>query len=313
MGFRPPMLRSGPHLGSLALADAVAPPPPPLRLRDRGWPGPWGLGFSVLIHVGLAVAIGWMGLAARHLSQPYVLEVAVVPAAQHRSPDLEGTATTAAIPQPQRVPAPPVDEAAEAAKPQPAPPVKAPDVQPQPVPPAKAPAPEPAKTEPAKTEAAKPHPAEAAETQSAEAKPKHKPAQPESATVAHPPAPPSSPQLAERAPAEGPAVHTSHGLADPTVSGPADLRVLVRPNVRYPRIALQLQEEGVVNLVVEVGADGVPKHITISKSSGYGSLDQAAIEYFKEMRFAPPIRNGKPTAITINAPFEFKLKHANAD
>jgi protein TonB len=118
-------------------------------------------------------------------------------------------------------------------------------------------------------------------------------------------------QLAVRPPAEirSHGTHgSSHGI-ETDMGKEAKLRPVVSPPVEYPRIAIQLREEGTVVLTVAVGADGVPGEISVFQSSGFGSLDQAAVQMMQHWRFAPLMRDGKAVATTTVIPVKFHLKH----
>jgi protein TonB len=207
-----------------------------------------------------------------------VLEVAVVTAAPEQS---------AAPPQP----APPVEPVTEAPA---APREAAPPVDPAPA-------------------AAAPPPAEDAVRQAEPAEPKPAPAEPAKAVEKPPePAKPHAapPQTAARPPAqishgtEG----TAHGVAHESSIAPT-IKTLTTPTPEYPRVAIQYREEGTVYLTVTIGVDGVPTAVTLYKSSGFGSLDEAAIKTMRQWRFVPVLKNGRPEAVTIYVPMEFRLKH----
>jgi protein TonB len=58
---------------------------------------------------------------------------------------------------------------------------------------------------------------------------------------------------------------------------------------------------------VLVGEDGVPQEITLARSSGESSLDEAAMEAVKDWVFKPAQRNGMPVRAWTIVPIEFKL------
>jgi protein TonB len=88
----------------------------------------------------------------------------------------------------------------------------------------------------------------------------------------------------------------------------ANVKTLVSPKPDYPMIARQLLEEGTVIATVEIGADGLPKQIKVRQSSGFGSLDQAAVKALEQWRFAPAMRDGTAVATTVEIPLVFKLR-----
>jgi len=269
------MVRTEPRLAWTTPAGALAPDSAPSLSRVGTREVLWGLGLSVLVHAALVAGGGAIMLAGRVPDQPMVLEIEVVGALGEQAPTLTpDTPPVQAAPPP--APDAPAPAAAASTTPSPAttPPPEPPPAHDEPNPPA-----EPAQAAP---------PAE------------------------RPPAP-AAPrqQLAVRPPAEirSHGEHgTSHGI-ETEMGKQAKLKPVVAPPVEYPRIAIQLREEGTVVLTVAVGADGVPDEISVFQSSGYGSLDQAAVQMMQRWRFAPLMRDGKAVATTTVIPVKFHLKH----
>jgi protein TonB len=144
-------------------------------------------------------------------------------------------------------------------------------------------------------------------------------AQPETPPESRPPAPPepaprrsaASPQLAVKPPAL-PSARGVDGVtnAKPTeLSAAASFRPVVAPPLTYPPVAIELGEEGTVGLLVEIDIEGMPKGVTVEKSSGFGSLDEEAVRTMRRWRFSPPTKSGHASAVTIYIPMVFKLKH----
>ena len=79
----------------------------------------------------------------------------------------------------------------------------------------------------------------------------------------------------------------------------------------YPRYCRINGQEGVVVLVVEVGADGKPGAVTVAESSGHTRLDNAAIEALRKASFAPATRGGKPVASMKRIAVAFRLRDAD--
>jgi protein TonB len=75
----------------------------------------------------------------------------------------------------------------------------------------------------------------------------------------------------------------------------------------YPPRCLRMGIEGLVKVRVLVGEDGVPQEITLARSSGESSLDEAAMEAVKDWVFKPAQRNGMPVRAWTIVPIEFKL------
>lgn len=120
------------------------------------------------------------------------------------------------------------------------------------------------------------------------------PAPPAPAVVEAPPAPPAPP-----APAPAPA---------------APVRVeqvtyLFKPTLEYPARAQQLGETGRVVVRVIVDVNGLPRSVTIEKSSGYSRLNQAALAATRNARFKPHTVNGHPVEVESLIPFDFTLEN----
>jgi protein TonB len=82
---------------------------------------------------------------------------------------------------------------------------------------------------------------------------------------------------------------------------------LDNPKPRYPRIAKLRGMEGIVKLRVKVGIDGRPVTVDLQQSSGFSTLDQAAIKVVRHWRFEPARRGGIKVAGEAIVPIQFKL------
>jgi periplasmic protein TonB len=76
----------------------------------------------------------------------------------------------------------------------------------------------------------------------------------------------------------------------------------------YPALSRQLGEEGRVELSLEIAADGFVSMVTISRSSGYPRLDEAARVALTGARFHAARRNGSAVASTKKLTVEFRLR-----
>lgn len=79
------------------------------------------------------------------------------------------------------------------------------------------------------------------------------------------------------------------------------------PAMPYPRTARRRGWQGEVLLRVAVSANGQVLSVHLEKSSGYGILDDTALEQVAGWRFRPASRNGIPAADTVLVPVQFKL------
>ena len=88
----------------------------------------------------------------------------------------------------------------------------------------------------------------------------------------------------------------------------SDADYLQNPRPAYPAISKRLGEQGKVIVRVYIGADGLPQRAELSKSSGYDRLDQLSISTVMRWKFVPGKRNGVPTAMSYNVPFNWVLE-----
>jgi protein TonB len=76
----------------------------------------------------------------------------------------------------------------------------------------------------------------------------------------------------------------------------------------YPAIDRRLDHEGTVMLTVTIDVNGAVSDASVAKSSGYSSLDVAAVSWVKEhWRYKPAMRNGNAVAATTQAEVTFRL------
>jgi len=59
---------------------------------------------------------------------------------------------------------------------------------------------------------------------------------------------------------------------------------------------------------VHVSAEGLPEQVSIAKSSGHNSLDEAALEAVEHWKFTPAMKGDTPVATTVTFPVSFKLQ-----
>lgn len=82
---------------------------------------------------------------------------------------------------------------------------------------------------------------------------------------------------------------------------------LRNPAPRYPLLARQRGEEGVVLLQVEVLPTGRCGQITVGSSSGSVLLDEAAVRAVTRWQFKPAKRGGRLVAARVEIPIRFQL------
>ncbi|TAN66665.1 MAG: energy transducer TonB [Methylobacter sp.] len=81
------------------------------------------------------------------------------------------------------------------------------------------------------------------------------------------------------------------------------------PKPKYPGIATSRGWEGTVRLLVKVSVEGDSEEVTVQRSSGYESLDEAAIEAVEKWKFIPAKRGETPVASTVIVPINFILNN----
>ena len=132
-----------------------------------------------------------------------------------------------------------------------------------------------------------------------------------------------TPEPAHETPAPHPRVTHSHNTAQSAApaslqigdhhgavaNGPVGAAVRYRSNPRpgYPEEARRLHQEGVVLLSVEVSAEGLPDEVSVKRSSGYESLDQAAVQAVKRWTFDPARVGPLSVASRVDVPVRFSL------
>lgn len=79
------------------------------------------------------------------------------------------------------------------------------------------------------------------------------------------------------------------------------------PAPRYPELARQQGQEGLVMLVVVVDTTGHPRKVSVKQSSGFPLLDDAATTAVSRWRFAPGRAGGVPIESTVEVPIRFRL------
>jgi protein TonB len=76
----------------------------------------------------------------------------------------------------------------------------------------------------------------------------------------------------------------------------------------YPRTAGLNQQQGTVDMVVQVAPDGSAAQVIVANSSGYPALDKAAVSAIRKWRFRPAMEHGVPVASTVEERLNFVIK-----
>jgi periplasmic protein TonB len=94
----------------------------------------------------------------------------------------------------------------------------------------------------------------------------------------------------------------------PQMVSASALRYLILPHQVYPMASRHLREAGIVYVKVVVDIHGLPKSVTIYKSSGFSRLDNQALDAMREARFQPYRVNGQPVESMAIAPLAYELQ-----
>ena len=111
-----------------------------------------------------------------------------------------------------------------------------------------------------------------------------------------------------------------HRKSETTLTLPADPVAIVarseeppvvldaEPAVEYPVVLYQLRISGTVLLRLFVDTAGrlIPDSTRVQESSGYPSLDSAALAAAPRLNYAPALRNGVPIATLFTQPIRFR-------
>lgn len=77
---------------------------------------------------------------------------------------------------------------------------------------------------------------------------------------------------------------------------------------KYPPLAKQMHQEGLVLLMVEVDRKGMAVKVEVKQSSGYQLLDQAALEAVRRWKFQPERIGDIPFESKVTIPIRFRLE-----
>jgi protein TonB len=88
----------------------------------------------------------------------------------------------------------------------------------------------------------------------------------------------------------------------------SNIAYLVPPPIEVPLASRRLREEGIVRLRVLVGVDGLPRQVTVQRSSGFARLDEQAVSAMRRARFKPQTDQGVPIAWIVIAPLQYEIQ-----
>lgn len=83
-------------------------------------------------------------------------------------------------------------------------------------------------------------------------------------------------------------------------------RAIYSPEPEFSEEARRVKRQGEVTLLTTIGADGLPRNLTVVRSLGMG-LDEKALETVRTWRFDPARKDGRPVAVQMNIIVNFHL------
>ncbi|MBZ5508629.1 MAG: energy transducer TonB [Acidobacteriia bacterium] len=83
-------------------------------------------------------------------------------------------------------------------------------------------------------------------------------------------------------------------------------RAIYSPEPEFSEEARKSKFQGEVTLLATIGADGLPRNLTVVRSLGMG-LDEKALEAVRTWRFDPARKDGRPVAVQMNIIVNFNL------
>lgn len=121
------------------------------------------------------------------------------------------------------------------------------------------------------------------------------------------PAPAPAPTVVQAPPAP-PAPVPPPTPPAPKLLPAAAVRYVVPPAIEVPMASRRLDESGTVLLRVVVDTAGLPKQVTLHKSSGHARLDEQAMSAMRQARFKPQAENGQPIEWIVIAPLQYEIE-----
>lgn len=112
----------------------------------------------------------------------------------------------------------------------------------------------------------------------------------------------------ETTPVQAPSPPLRESAGGAVAASPTPAVVIRNEPPVYPTVARRRGYSGVVELRIEVLADGTAGRVELLKSSGHEVLDEAAIASVRRWRFRPATRGGVSEVSWIEAPVIFRLE-----
>jgi len=93
----------------------------------------------------------------------------------------------------------------------------------------------------------------------------------------------------------------------PPVLAASAIRYRVPPAIAVPMASRRLGESGTVLLRVWVDAQGLPRQVSLHRSSGFARLDEQALAAMRQARFEPLIDGGAAIEWVVIAPLQYQI------
>ncbi len=99
-----------------------------------------------------------------------------------------------------------------------------------------------------------------------------------------------------------------HAEADAAKAGlDRPIQIDRMPPPSYPKSAFEQRQVGVVNLRVEVDAQGRPSDIRVLSATNPGVFDAVSIAAARSWTYRPAMKNGKPVAAAVRIPITYAM------
>ena len=95
--------------------------------------------------------------------------------------------------------------------------------------------------------------------------------------------------------------------AEPRAVAAGQIRYRVAPAIEVPMASRRLGESGTVLLRVLVDLQGLPRRISLHRSSGFARLDEQALAAMRAARFQPLVEGGTAYEWQVIAPLQYDI------
>ena len=122
------------------------------------------------------------------------------------------------------------------------------------------------------------------------------------------PAVPAAPVVPEQRPPPAPTAPVAVPATTPVTPPRSDAAYLNNPRPAYPLAARRRGDQGTVLVRVLVTTEGLATSVSLEKTSGHPSLDEAALTAVKSWRFVPARQGGQAIESPYVVPIVFKVE-----